>query len=116
MRHHNSVRKFGRETGQRNALMRSLALSLVVRGKIKTTEAKAKELRPFIEKLITKGKNGTLGSRRIIISRLNSISGAKKIAEVIAPKYKERNGGYTRIIKLPTRMSDGAKMAQIEFV
>jgi large subunit ribosomal protein L17 len=116
MRHHNSSRKFGRETGQRNALMRGLALSLVLRGKIRTTEAKAKELRPFIEKLITKGKDGSLGSRRLVIARLNSESGATKIMDKIAPQYKERAGGYTRITKLPTRMSDGAKMAQIEFV
>lgn len=116
MRHKKSGRIFGREVGQRTALIQSLALSLIVRGKIKTTEAKAKELRPFIEKLITRSKTATVANRRLIGSRLNSEAGAKKLVEVIGPKYKERNGGYTRIIKLPTRAGDAARMAQIELI
>jgi large subunit ribosomal protein L17 len=116
MRHHNANRKFGREKDQRNALMKSLALSLVEREKIKTTEAKAKELRPYVEKMITKGKIGTIASRRLLTSRLGSESGAKKICDTLSPNYTERAGGYLRITKLPSRANDAAKMAQIEFV
>ena len=116
MRHHVRNRKFGRETDQRAAFLRSLALALIERGKIKTTEARAKELRPFIEKLITKGREGTLASRRIVLSRLGVESGAKKLCDEISPRYKDRNGGYTRITKLPARPGDASKMAVIEFV
>lgn len=97
--------------------MNSLALNLIVRGKIKTTEEKAKELRPFIEKIITLAKKNNLANRRIVISKLSNRSPeTKKLFEVIAPKYVERRGGYTRIMKLGARKSDGAKMAYIEFV
>lgn len=117
MRHHNKNRKFGRKKDVRNALMKSLAISLVRHEKIKTTEAKAKELRPMIEKLVTRANDGTLASRNIIRARLmNQNPETKKLADVIAPQYKDRNGGYTRITKLPQRLSDGAKMAIIEFV
>ncbi len=87
-----------------------------MRGRIKTTEAKAKELRPFIERLVTKAKPGTLAARRLVISNLGTSFRAKKLVDVIAPKYAARPGGYTRIVKLPPRQSDGAKMAIIEFV
>ena len=116
MRHHSSKRKFGREKNQRNALLKSLALSLVVNNKIKTTEAKAKELRPFVEKLVTRSKSGTLAARRLIASRIGDNEGVATLMKELGPKYKDRNGGYTRIIKLPSRESDGAKMAVIEFV
>jgi len=97
--------------------MRSLAVALIERDRIKTTEAKAKELRPFIERLITMGRQGTIASRRLIVSRLGGNEKlAKKLVDEIAIRYKERNGGYTRIMKLPTRVSDGSKMALIEFV
>ena len=98
-------------------MINSLALSLIVRGKIKTTEPKAKELRPFIEKLVTKAKRGDMAARREVVSKLsNRRPETKKLFEVIAPKYKDTNGGYTRILKLGARKSDGAKMAMIEFV
>src|SRR3989344_2881163 len=119
MRQGNNKRKFGRVRKVRNALVNSLALNLIVREKIKTTEPKAKELRPFIEKLVTqakenKGKNAA--TRRLVISKLsNRDREVKKLFEVIAPKYVDRAGGYTRIIKLGARKSDGAKMAIIEF-
>lgn len=116
MNHHRNIRKFGRERNQRNALMKSLALSLVLNNKIKTTEAKAKELRPFIEKLVTKSKTGTLAARRLVSARLGENEGVAVLMKEIGPKYKGRNGGYTRVIKLPSRQSDGAKMAIIEFV
>ena len=116
MRHHNNVRKFGRDKSQKKALLSSLALNLIVRGKIKTTEPKAKELRPFIEKLVTRAKKGDLATRRTIISKLsNRSTEVKKLFEVIAPKYADIKGGYTRVLKLGARKSDGAKMAIIEF-
>ena len=117
MRHGNNKRKFGRVRKVRNALINSLALNLIVRGKIKTTEPKAKELRPFIEKLVTQAKDGTSATRRLIISKLsNRRPEVKKLFEVIAPKYADRKGGYTRVLKLGSRKSDGAAMAVIEFV
>lgn len=101
----------------RNALLKSLALSLIIHGRIQTTEAKAKELRPFIEKLVTRAKSADLASRRVIISRLmNRAPETKILIEEVAPKFKDVAGGYTRIMKLPPRKSDGALMALIEFV
>jgi large subunit ribosomal protein L17 len=116
MRHHNANRKFGRVAKQRDALLRALASSLIIHEKIKTTEAKAKEVRPFVEKLITKGKNDTVASRRLIISRLGSEQVAEKLVKDISARYKERSGGYTRIVKLPKRISDASPMAIIELV
>lgn len=116
MRHHNVVRKFGRKTGQRRALLRSLAENLVTHGKIVTTEAKAKELRPFIEKLVTKGREDKLSSRRLLISKLGSAEVVKKMVDEISSKYKERKGGYTRVVKLGQRKGDASPMALIEFV
>lgn len=115
MNHAKKNRKFGRKKSERDALMKSLAIALVEREKITTTAAKAKSLRPFVEKLISVGKRGTLSSRRLITSRTGERA-ARKIVSVLGPKYKERNGGYTRIIKLPRRLSDASPMAVIEFV
>ncbi len=115
MRHSNANRKFGREKNQRKALMKSLAHNLVLKGKIKTTEAKAKELRPFVEKLVTMGKRETPASQRLLVSRVGKMA-ATKITNSLATTYKTREGGYTRITKLVRRASDGAKMAVIEFV
>src|SRR3989344_2283093 len=115
MRHHNANRKFGRKRNQRNALLKSLARSLTLRGKIRTTEAKAKELRPHIEKLVTLGKKGTPASHRLLESRVGA-EAAKKIAQSLSVTYKGRAGGYTRITKMVRRASDGAPMAVIEFV
>lgn len=117
MRHHNNIRKFGRTKNQRHALLKGLMLSLIAHGKIQTTEAKAKELRPSIEKMVTKANVGTLASRRLVISRLyNLTSEANKLIDEIAPKYKGQAGGYTRITKLPRRQGDASKMAIIEFI
>lgn len=117
MRHHNNVRKFGRSKNQRHALLKGLALALIAHGKIETTEANAKELRPFIEKLVTKANVGTIASRRLVIARLyNLTSEASKLVDEIAPKHKDRTGGYTRIVKLPRRQGDASKMALIEFI
>ncbi len=95
--------------------MKSLALSLVVHGRIQTTEAKAKSLRSAVEKMVTTGMIGTVASRRLLIARIGTI-GAAKIIKDISPKYADRKGGYTRITKLPARLSDGAPQAVIEFV
>ena len=81
-----------------------------------TTEAKAKELRPFVEKLITRSKTDTLANRRLVIARLHSESGAKKLFSKIGPSFATRNGGYTRIVKLPARKSDSARMAVIQLI
>ena len=119
MKHHKSIRKFGRDHAGRLALMRSLALALVKEEHIKTTEARAKELRSFVEKLITRGRKGDVASRRLVISRLGGVEGedgAKKIIDDLATRYQSRPGGYTRIFKLPRRAGDASKMAVIEFV
>src|SRR4051812_27247333 len=116
MRHHSSKRKFGREMNQRDALMRSLARNLINEGRITTTLAKAKSLRPVVEKLVTKAKSGTLASRRLVISRVQGEKETKVLFDTIAKKYADRKGGYTRIIKLPRRELDAAEMALIEFV
>lgn len=117
MRHHSNVRKFGRNKSQRESLLKGLMLALIAHGRIETTEAKAKELRPAIEKIITKANIGTLSSRRLVISRLYNLNAeASKLIDTIAPKYKGRTGGYTRITKLPRRAGDASKMAVIEFV
>ncbi|MEK7390875.1 MAG: 50S ribosomal protein L17 [Patescibacteria group bacterium] len=115
MRHHSKIKKFGRERNQRHALIRSLAVSLVRDGKIKSTEQKAKALRPFIERLVTNGKKKTLAARRGIANEIGDKS-AGLIVKTISPKYSDRNGGYTRVTKLVRRASDGAKQAIIEFV
>lgn len=118
MKHGSSTRKLGRVTKQRTALLRSLAISLIKHGKIKTTEAKAKELRPYIEKLVTRGKKDSIASRRIISSRLGSggTIALNKLFTEISPKYTKRDGGYTRVTKLPSRQGDASPMAVIEFV
>lgn len=116
MRHHDKVKSFNRTKNQRNALMRSLAQALLTNGRIVTTTAKAKALRPFIERLVTKAKAGqTVATKRLLISRLGNKDAAQKLEE-IAPRYKDRSGGYTRIVKLPPRESDSADMSVIEFV
>ncbi len=119
MRHHNKNKKFGRKTDQRRALMRSLVISLLEQEKIETTEAKAKALRSYVEKIITKAKDNNLSNYRLVLSKLGS--GASividKLFKEIAPRYKERQGGYTRIVKKGQRVgSDGADMAIIELI
>ncbi len=117
MKHHKKIRKFGRERGGRRALLRSLARSLIAHEQIATTEARAKELRPLIERLVTKGKDGSLASRRLVSARLGGAPReTKKLCDVIAPRYKDRAGGYTRIIKVHTRSADARRGAHIAFV
>jgi large subunit ribosomal protein L17 len=117
MKHHKSQRKFGREKNQRNAFIKGLASSLIIHGRIETTLARAKEIRPFVERLVTYGKDNTLSSRRLALAKLyNHNLEIDKIFNDYATKYKDVNGGYTRIIKLSQRLSDSAEMAIIEFV
>jgi len=108
-------KKLSRKKEQRVALLRSLARALILKEKIKTTEAKAKEVSSFIEKQITLAKIGNLNSQRLL-TRNFSKKIIKKLVEEIAKRYKERKGGYTRIVKLGPRKSDGAKMAIIELL
>ena len=115
MRKLNKGRKLSRRIGPRNALLRVLVNNFFLHEKIKTTEAKAKELRSIAEKMITKAKNVDLANRRILAKNLTPTM-TKKVIEEIAPKYSERSGGYTRIIKLGPRHTDGAHMAIIELV
>jgi len=118
MKHHDRKRKLGRKRDERSALLKSLALALIEKEKIITTEAKAKELRPFVEKLVSIAKSKTLASRRLVSSRLfNNEKLAKKLVSEIASRYEKRNGGYTRVLKLSNkRKGDASKMAVIEFV
>ncbi len=115
MRKLNKGRILSRPKSQREALLRTLATSLFLHGKIKTTEAKAKELRAVAEKFITRAKDNKPSNRRILAKFLSPKT-VKKLFDEIAPQYIERNGGYTRIIKLGSRKSDGAKMTIIELV
>jgi large subunit ribosomal protein L17 len=115
MRKRKKGRKLSRKRDQRKALLRSLARELFLKEKIKTTEAKAKEVSGFAEKQITRAKKGNLFSRKLLARRF-SPKVVKKLVDEIAPKYKERKGGYTRVVKLGPRKSDGAKMAIIELV
>ncbi len=115
MRKRQRGRKLSRKRDQRKALLKVLAVSLISKEKIRTTEAKAKELAPFVEKKISKARIGDLSSRRFLM-RFFPEETVKKLIGEIGPKYKERKGGYTRIIKLGPRKSDGARMAIIELV
>ncbi len=117
MRHQKKTVKLGRTQGHRNALLSNLAVSLIDHGQIKTTVAKAKAVRPFVEKLVTKAKTGTLHSRRMALADLRHNEGAvRKLFTEIGPLNATRKGGYTRIVKLGMRRSDAAEMAIIEWV
>lgn len=114
-RHGYSGRKLHRETDQRLALIKGLADSLIVYGRIETTLAKAKEVRPYVEHLVTQAKKGDLHNRRQVISGLMTIAAAHKLVDEIAPNMK-RNSGYLRIKRTSERRGDNAQMAMIEFV
>lgn len=115
-RHGYQGRKFGRETDQRGALIKSLAESFVRDESIKTTLPKAKELIPYIEKLITKAKKGDLHNRRQVVAGLQTVASAHKLVDEIAPKLTARVSGHVRITKLVNRRGDNAAMAQVSFV
>jgi large subunit ribosomal protein L17 len=116
MRHRKAGRQLRRTSEQKLALMRSLAASLIEHGAIETTEAKAKELRPFVEKLITKARSGTLHDRRLLARHIQKRETADKLFQDVGPRYTKRPGGYTRILKTGHRKGDGAEMARIELI
>ncbi|AEI37576.1 MAG: 50S ribosomal protein L17 [Zymomonas mobilis subsp. pomaceae] len=116
MRHRVGGRKLQRTSSHRLALFRNQAAALIKHEQIMTTLAKARELRPYTEKLITLAKKGGLANRRLAHSRLLDDTQLKKLFDIVGPRYADRNGGYTRIIKAGIRASDSAQMAIIEFV
>ncbi|MBO9510268.1 50S ribosomal protein L17 [Erythrobacter sp. A6_0] len=116
MRHGIRQRKLGRKSGHRTALFRNMSAALIKHEQILTTAPKAKELRPYIEKLITLAKRGGLSNRRLAMSRLGDETQLKKLFDVLAERFADREGGYTRVIKAGYRGSDAAQMAIIEFV
>lgn len=116
MRHKISGRKLQRKSGHRTAMLRNMAAALIKHEQIQTTVPKAKELRPYVEKLITLAKNGGLSNRRLAHARLLDETQEKKLFEVLADRYKGREGGYTRVIKAGIRASDAAPVAIIELV
>ena len=116
MRHKKSGRKLGRKVAHRKALMSNLALALITHKKIKTTDSKAKELKKFIEPLITRAKKGDIHSRRQVLKYITHKSTVRELFDVVAPSFLERKGGYTRITKLGFRDNDCAPLSIIEFV
>jgi len=116
MRHRNGHRKLQRTSSHRAALFRNMAAALIKHEQIRTTTAKAKELRPYVEKLVTLAKKGGLSNRRLAHSRLLDDAQLVKLFDVIGPRYASRDGGYCRVVKAGIRMSDAASMAIIEFV
>lgn len=116
MRHRKAGRKLGRNPAQRKALLRQLAIAMILNERITTTEAKAKTLRPVVEKLITVAREDTPAHRRLIMSKIDNQAATLKLFDVIAPRYETTPGGYTRISKLGPRHGDAAPLALIEFV
>jgi large subunit ribosomal protein L17 len=116
MRHRNKTKTLGRKKQPRNLMLRNLTASVLLYETVKTTEAKAKVVRPLVEKAITLAKSGTLAGRRSLIAILPQKMAVKKAIEVLAKRYEDKKGGYTRIIKIKSRQGDGAEMAQIELV
>jgi len=116
MRHRIAGRKFDRSSSQRRALFRGLVTDFLRHEKIRTTEAKAKEVQPIAEKMITLGKDGGIHARRQALSFINDPDVVKKVFDEIGPRYADRHGGYTRVVKLGRRWGDGAAVAQLELV
>ena len=116
MRHRSKKIILDRKKAPRKALLGNLASQIILYEKVQTTEAKARAVKPLVEKIVTRAKHDNLANRRLLLARLPIKSSVKKVVEVIAPRYKERQGGYLRIIKMSPRKGDEAKMAQIEFV
>jgi large subunit ribosomal protein L17 len=116
MRHRKTIKTLSRKVGPRKALIKNLANSLILYEKIKTTEVKAKTLKPKVEKMITRAKLDNLHNRRELLKVLPTKNAVRKLFEILGPRYKDRKGGYLRITKLEPRKGDGARMAIIEFV
>ena len=116
MRHHRAGKKLGRDSAHRKALYANLAGSLIEHGRIRTTEAKAKAVKPFAEQMITLGKRGDLAARRQAIAELRSQDVVHQLFAAVAPRFADRPGGYTRIVKLGPRQGDAAEMVYLELV
>ena len=116
MRHGNAHRKLNRTAEHRKAMFANMAAALIKHEQITTTLPKAKELRPVVEKLVTLGKRGDLHARRQAVAQMRDIAMVKKLFDVLGPRYKDRNGGYTRVMKAGFRYGDSAPVAVIEFV
>jgi large subunit ribosomal protein L17 len=116
MRHHRAGKKLGRDSAHRKSLYANLACALVEHGRIKTTVTKAKAVKPFAEQMITLGKRGDLAARRQAIAELRSQDAVHKLFAEVAPRFAERPGGYTRIVKIGPRQGDAAEMAYLELV
>jgi large subunit ribosomal protein L17 len=116
VRHHRAGRKLGRDSAHRKALYANLACSLIEHGRIKTTEAKAKAVKPFAEQMITLGRRGDLHARRQALSQLRSQEVVHKLFSDVGPRFTERPGGYTRVVKLGPRQGDAAAMVYLELV
>jgi large subunit ribosomal protein L17 len=116
MKHKRAGRKLGRDAAHRKALYANLACALIENGRIRTTEAKAKEMRPIVEQMITLGKRGDLAAHRQAVAFLRSKSAARALFEDIAPRFADRPGGYTRVVKIGPRQGDAASMAYLELV
>ena len=116
MRHAKTGRRLNRTAAHRKALFANMAASLIEHEQIVTTLPKAKEIRPIVERLVTLGKRGDLHARRQAIAQIKDVALVKKLFDVLGPRYKERNGGYTRVLKAGFRYGDNAAMAVIEFV
>ncbi|TMK35010.1 MAG: 50S ribosomal protein L17 [Actinobacteria bacterium] len=116
MRHHRAGKKLGRDSAHRKALYANLAGSLIEHGRIKTTQAKAKAVKPFAEQMITLGKRGDLAARRQAIAELRSQDVVHQLFAEVAPRFADRPGGYTRIVKLGPRQGDAAEMVYLELV
>lgn len=116
MRHRHGYRKLGRTSAHREALLTNLSIALIEHGKIETTLVKAKELRSFAEKLITTARAGDANAHRSVFAVLQNKEATKQLMNEVAPKYNERNGGYTRIVKTRIRRGDATPMAYVELV
>ena len=116
MRHHRAGRKLGRDSAHRKALYANLACALIENGRIRTTEAKAKEVRPIVEQMITLGKRGDVSAHRQAVAFLRSKGIAHTLFADVAPRFADRPGGYTRIVKIGPRQGDAARMAYLELV
>lgn len=116
MRHNRKTRTLGRNTSHRIAMIKNMVISLIKNGRIETTEARAKEARRFAEKMVTLGKKGDLHARRLAFAFLRDDEALKKLFSEIAPKFNNRKGGYTRILKLGNRLGDAAPVALLEWI
>ena len=116
MRHRNTTKKLDRKKDPREAMLNNMAVSIILFEKIKTTEAKAKVVKPLLEKMITRSKVKSVHNKQLLGRHLPDKKAVQKLLDVLGPRYKDRKGGYCRIIKIGPRLGDGAKMAQIELV